>query len=267
MKRAEEKYIGYQPADYQTPYAKYFQPTATPSPSAAIAKALQAGSLPAGAIPALSQAATMLQAGYADVECGYTLEADGSARLAILTPMPRVTPLMWHWWFGWHGDQDNKYKLWHPPAHVSAVWADGVMGNVAYIDRVSHIHEYIGKTLEKAAIQFVAPATLGLPDASTKQVFICARIGFIDLPLDYGWLVHQVRKVSDGAEMRSRFWIGGEQIKFRADNPLSDFASGVVQRVRKVSQQQVSDLVNHCSEEMRHLAIFLPALYTEFQGA
>jgi hypothetical protein len=37
--------------------------------------------------------------------------------------------------------------------------------------------------------------------------------------------------------------------------------------VRKVSQQQASDLVNHCSEEMRHLAIFLPALYAEFQGA
>ena len=76
----------------------------------------------------------MLQAGYADVECGYTLEADGSARLAILTPMPQVTPLMWHWWFGWHGDQDNKYKLWHPPAHVSTVWADDVVGKVTYRD-------------------------------------------------------------------------------------------------------------------------------------
>lgn len=264
MKRAEENYIGYQAQDYQTPYANYFQPTAVITPSIAVEKALHTGSLAAGAIPALAQVATMLHPDYAAVECGYSLEADGSARLAILTPMPKVTPLMWHWWFGWHGDQDNKYKLWHPHAHVSAAWADGLVGKVEYIGRVSHIHEYIGKTLEKAAIQFVAPTTLGLPAATAEQVFICARVGFIDLPLDYGWLVHQVRAVADGAEMRSRFWIGGEQIKFKADHLLSDLASGVVQKLKKVSQQQARDLVTHCSEEMRHLATFLPTLYAEF---
>lgn len=265
MKRAE-KYVGYRAQDEQAPYARYFQRDAVPTPAAAIEQAVQRGALVAGKLPPLTEAAALTALGYAEIECGYTQEADGSARLAILTPMPKVTPLMWHWWFGWHGDQDSKYKLWHPLAHVSAVWADGVVGQVEYIGRTSHIQEYIGKTLEKAAIHFVAPTTLGLPEAAVEQVFVCARIGFIDLPLDYGWLVHQVRATADGAEMRSRFWIGGEQIKFRADNPLGDFASSVVQKVRKVAQQQAADLLIHCSEEMRHLATILPTIYAEFQN-
>ena len=134
-----------------------------------------------------------------------------------------------------------------------------------YIGRISHIQEYIGKTLEKAAIQFVEPATVGLPPASNEQVFICAQVGFSDFPLDYGWLIHQVRAVSDGAEMRSRFWIGGEQIAFKSNHVLSELASNLLQKVKRVSEQQATALLTHCSEEMRHLATFLPALYAEFQ--
>lgn len=262
----QEEYVGYQTADFQAPFAKYFEPAPSIAPSAQVTAAIQHGALPPGSIPALAQATSLLQPGYAEIECGYTMEADGSARLAILTPMPNVQPLMWHWWFGWHGDQDAKYKLWHPKAHVSAAWKDGLKDQVEYVGRSSHIQEYIGKTLEKAAIQFVSPATLGLPNASEEQVFICARIGFVDMPLDFGWLVHQVRQVTGGSEMRSRFWIGGEQIKFRADNLLGDLASGLVQKVRKVPQQQAIDLLTHCSEEMSHLASFLPTLYTEFHN-
>jgi len=260
----QEKYTGYHPQDYHFDYAKYFDSTAALKPSAATVKALQQGRLAAGTIPALDQVTTLLQNGYAEIECGYTLEADGAARLAILTSMPNVTPAMWHWWFGWHGDQDAKYKLWHPKAHVSAAWKDGLVEQVEYIGRISHIQEYIGETLEKAAIQFVAPTTLGLPEAADNQVFICARVGFVDFPLDYGWLVHQVRQVNGGAEMRSRFWIGGQEIKFKSNHLLGEVVSGLIQKVRKVDEQRAIDLVIHCSEEMSHLATFLPMIYAEF---
>lgn len=260
-----ETYIGYRPPDDQFNFAKYFAATTVPRPATAIVEAIQHGRHEAGALPPMTEVTALLQPGYAAVECGYTLEADGSARVAILTPMPGVQPLMWHWWFGWHGDQDAKYKLWHPQAHVSAVWKDGRTGTIEYIGRTSLIQEYIGKTLEKAAIQFVEPTSLGLPNASSEQVFICARVGFSDFPLDYGWLVHQVRATAEGAEMRSRFWIGGEQIAFKSNNVLSELASNLLQKVKKVSEQQATDLLTHCSEEMRHLATFLPALYAEFQ--
>lgn len=260
-----ESYIGYRPPDYQLPFASYFAATAVPQPSTAIVAAVQQGAHAPGSLPPLATVSALLNPGYVPIECGYTLEADGSARLAILTPMPGVQPLMWHWWFGWHGDQDAKYKLWHPQAHVSAVWKDGGTGTVEYIGRTSHIQEYIGKTLEKAAIQFIEPTALGLPDASNEQLFICARVGFSDFPLDYGWLVHQVRAVAGGAEMRSRFWIGGEQIAFKSNNLLGEMVSGLVQKVKRVNAQQAADLLTHCSEEMHHLATFLPALYAEFQ--
>ena len=260
-----ETYLGYRPPDEQFNFAKYFAASTVPRPATAIVDAIKQGRRPHGALPPLGEVTTLLQAGYSAVECGYTLEADGSARLAILTPMPGVQPLMWHWWFGWHGDQAAKYKLWHPQAHVSAVWKDGRTGITEYIGRTSYIQEYIGKTLEKAAIQFVEPATVGLPTASSEQVFICARVGFSNFPLDYGWLVHQVRAVADGAEMRSRFWIGGEQIAFKSHHVLGEMASGLLQTLKKVNEQQATALLTHCSEEMRHLATFLPALYAEFQ--
>lgn len=260
-----ESYIGYRPPDDQFNFAKYFAATTPLPPSTAVVEAIQHGRHTTGALPPLTEVTALLQPGYAALECGYTLEADGSARLAILTPMPGVHPLMWHWWFGWHGDQAAKYKLWHPQAHVSAVWKDGRTGTVEYIGRTSHIQEYIGKTLEQAAIQFVDPTTLGLPAASNEQVFICARVGFSDFPLDYGWLVHQVRAVADGAEMRSRFWIGGEQIAFKSNHVLGEMASGLLQKLKKVNEQQATALLTHCSEEMRHLATFLPSLYAEFQ--
>ncbi|MFN8491471.1 MAG: hypothetical protein U0350_27990 [Caldilineaceae bacterium] len=266
MNRNKANYPGYHPQDYQTNYAKYFVPEPALQPSTEVALALQKGSLAPDAIPPLDRVTTMLHPGYADVENGYTLEADGSARLAILTPMPNVTPLMWHWWFGWHGDQTTKYKLWHPKAHVSAAWKDGEVGKVAYIDRTSYIQEYIGKTLEKAAIQFIAPTTLQLSEASEREVFICARVGFVDFPLNYGWLVHQVRTTEKGAEMRSRFWIGGKHIHFKTANRLGEIASRLVQKFKKVAPQQAIDLVVHCSEEMTHLATFLPALYAEFSN-
>jgi hypothetical protein len=38
---------------------------------------------------------------------------------------PGVTPAMWSWWFGWHGCDTRRYKLWHSPAHLFAAWKDG----------------------------------------------------------------------------------------------------------------------------------------------
>jgi hypothetical protein len=46
------------------------------------------------------------------------------APLFVLTQMPKVTPAMWDWWFAWHGSEAQRYKLWHPRAHISSKWAD-----------------------------------------------------------------------------------------------------------------------------------------------
>ncbi len=255
-------YMGYSQADRQLPYARFYNENIAPVPPH-IAQALLSPLLP-GTLLSLEEVTQMSNDGYAAAENGYTLEPDGSARVAIHTLMPRVTPPMWDWWFGWHGCRADRYKLWHPIAHRSAQWKDG-KDDIAYIGRTSLIEEYIGKSLEKVSIRFVDPSELGLQN-SADAVYICARVGYSQFPLDYGWLLHQIRTTNDGAEMRSRFWLAGEQIQLRMPGSVPSYLSKVLPYLRRVQKQQATDLLAHCYEEMNHLAGFLPELYQEFHA-
>ncbi len=261
------KYTGYREEDLQAPYAKYFNENMSPIPAHAV-EGLNQSPFPVGKLPSVKEAKALADDGYAEIENGYVLEQDGSIRIAILTKMPRVTPRMWEWWFGWHGCRDNRYKLWHPKAHKAAQWQDG-KDDESYIGRTSVIQEYIGKSLEHASISFVSPLELGFSprqiENKDKNVFICARVGYTKFPINFGWLLHQIRATEDGSEMRSRFWFGGEYIKVRGDNALSSAASKFLQTVIPAQKQKAKDLLIHCAEEMNHLAGFLPEIYEEFR--
>lgn len=262
---AKQKKPGYQPEDFKRAYAKYYDETiAGIAPQ--VQYALDHTPFPAGALPPFSEAKYLEAEGYAPLEMGYTVEPDGAAHVAMLTHMPGVTPDMWHWWFGWHGCKDSRYKLWHPKSHVSAVWKDG-REDVSYIGRVSLIEEYIGDLFTEAAIQFKEPAAFGFSSEAvqdlSKAVYICARIGHPSLPLDYGYLVHQVRAVEGGSEMRSRFWMGGQYIHIRKEGVMADMVSSFLRKIRKLPPTFAHDLTIHCSQEMNHLAAFLPKLYAE----
>ncbi len=262
-----EKYVGYTQADYATPYAKFYDETFTPI-VATVKQGLSDSPFPSEKLYPLSKVTLLAEKGYAEVENGYTLTTDGAARVAVLTPMPDVSPKMWDWWFGWHGSMANRYKLWHPKAHLDAQWKDGNQTLDGYIGRTSLIEEYIGKKLEKAAIQFISPTQLGFKAADiadkNKVVYICARIGYIDFPLDFGYLVHQIRQTGNGAEMRSRFWLGGEHISLRINGLVPRILSKMMRKVKHIPKEQAIDLMQHCTEEMHHLAAFLPQIYAEF---
>ena len=257
-----KKYLGYSPADRQLLYAKYYRENVAAPPDFVL-KGLSNSPHPAGKLTALDDVAQLANPNYLPIETGYSLETDGSIRVAVLTNMPRVLPEMWDWWFGWHGCRADRYKLWHPKAHLDARWKDG-LDEESYLNRTSFIEEYIGGSLEKAAIQFVEPSTLGIPTHDNPSVYICARVGFSQIPLDIGYLVHQIRTVERGSEMRSRFWIGGKHIRLRGDNLFFNSISKAIQRFKKISAHQAESLLIHCSEEMNHLAGFLPELYQEF---
>jgi DAPG hydrolase PhiG domain len=178
--------------------------------------------------------------------------------------MPGVTPSMWTWWFGWHGSDARRYKLWHLRAHVSAQWSDGG-GDGSYVGRTSLVREYLGSAFARPAIQFVVPAKAGLDETRlTDAVAICARLGSSDVPVDVGWLVHHVRPTADGAEMRSRFWLGGRHIALRAGNRL---ANSVIRPVAACQLPDPRDLMVHRTQEMNRLAGFLPALYQRVGGS
>lgn len=253
-------YLGYRPADRATPFADFYRPEMSALPTHVV-HALEHGPQAAPVLPAFEDAAALLDEGRQPTENGFGHLRHGESAVAVLADMPGVAPHMWSWWFGWHGCDSRRYKLWHPRAHVSARWRDGG-DHEGYLGRTSLVREYVGSEFTRLAIRFVPPADVGL-DASRMNgaVAICARIGSPDLPVDVGWLIHHVRPTAAGSEMRSRFWLGGRHVQWRArpsaaDRVLRPFAARQLPDPR--------DLMVHCAQEMNHLAGFLPALHRRF---
>ena len=243
-------------------YSRFYNTNMTPLQEQAARAVLEGGQAPA-LFPSVDNAPSLLEPGYWPVETGFTRAPDTSIRVFCLTKMPHVTPQMWDWWFGWHGCEARRYKLWHPNAHVSAQWADG-LNDERYIGRTSLITEYLGATLVKGAISFVAPSVMGFDEKKISrqgEVVICARVGKQGMPLNAGWLLHQIRPAAGGAEMRSRMWFGGDNVGF-GNKP--GIMSVVARPVSRALLPNPAELLVHNAQEMAHLAGFLPELYAEF---
>ena len=223
--------------------------------------------LPWGTLPGVDTMSDLENEGDMPIEAGHSEAEDGSIAVALKTHLPNTTPKMWDWWFGWHSSNDARYKLWHPKAHISAKWEDGRNDN-CYIGRNSIIKEYIGKEVLDAAIQFKSPLEFGFSKNSVnhpeKAVYICAKLGHPKLPVDYGYLVHQVRSTANGTEMRSRFWVGGKYVAARHDDFLNKAAVTVLKKFKSLPDNFGHDLMLHCAEEMNHLASILPELYKKY---
>lgn len=269
-------YLGYRDDDANTPFGKFFNPEMAALPTHVV-RALEHGPQGGMALVSFPDAATVADEGYQQTENGYGLLDDGSYHVAVRTDMPGVTPAMWSWWFGWHGSDTRRYKLWHPRAHLSAAWKDEgkpgcqdgedyePRGAERYIGRWSLISEYIGSTMLNGAIQFLAPPELGCPPDEADAVAICARLGASDAPVDVGWFIHHVRSTPDGSEMRSRFWMGGPHIAVRgAPGVASRAVRPIAARVLGGPEANARNLLVHCAQEMNHLAGFLPELYAAF---
>ncbi len=268
---ARDLYLGYRNDDADTPFGKFFKPEMASLPEHVV-EALQHGPQGGMALLAFGDAAGVADEGYQQTENGYGVLEDGGYQVSVRTDMPGVTPAMWSWWFGWHGCDTRRYKLWHPRAHLSAAWKDGKdvkddgrRGSQRYIGRWSLISEYIGSTMLNGAIQFVAPAEMGCPPDGDDAVAICARLGSSDAPVDIGWFIHHIRSTQGGAEMRSRFWMGGLHIAVRnAPGVASRAVRPLASPVLGNPETSARNLLVHCAQEMNHLAGFLPELYDAF---
>lgn len=265
-----QRLLGYSPQELeQSPYARFYNPVLAPF-QPQVAEALLIGAQADELFPPASAAATLVEPGYWPIETGYACPPDGSIRVFCLTQMPGVTPQMWDWWFGWHGCEALRYKLWHPKAHISARWADG-RNDESYIGRTSLIVEYLGPRVLKGAISFVPPAAMGFDEArlaAQREVAICARVGVPGTALRGGWLLHQLRSVEGGSEMRSRMWMGGANFAI-GDHP-GPVRRGLARGMRSVAGGLLpapADLLVHNAQEMAHLAGFLPQLFDDFGDA
>lgn len=262
-----DEQLGYSAQELASgPFRDYFNPEIKPVQKQ-VADALQVGGQATELFPPVSEAYRMTNAGYWAIETGFSHGSDGSLNVFCLTDMPGVSPQMWDWWFGWHGCEARRYKLWHPKAHISAQWADG-RKDETYIGRTSLISEYLGSQKKKAAISFIEPSVMGLDETKlTRQgeVAICARIGLPGTPLKAGWLLHHLRPVDDGCEMRSRMWMGGKNVAFGSrPNPISPVLQVLLRPFSGALLPDANEMLIHNAQEMAHLAGFLPKLYAEF---
>lgn len=280
----EARYLGYRDADRTTPWAHYFKEDTLPV-QPHVLEALAAGPSPSEYGFTVDQAASVLsQPGYRKMETGYTELDDGKVMVSVLTHMPGVTGEMWDWWFGWHGCDTSRYKLWHPNAHYySALGEDRrsdrtLTDRQRYIDNVSYVDEYLGEKRSDLTVRFIDPSRLGFEPSKPGSTVIVARGGSTSLPVSIAWLVHQVRATEDGAEMRSRFIFNDFQLLDLPPESVSSAQGKALAALPELERagfqvppeahQQLRvigpDMLYHCASEMNHLASFLPQLYAEF---
>ena len=252
-----------------SPLAVHYRPVMAPL-SREACDALAHGALPPELLPTPEQVVHGSALSPLMVTHGYALEPGGGMRVALRTPMPDVSPAMVDWWFGWHSCSPERYKLWHPRAHVHAEWLrqppPGSEGRARYVGHTSIVDEYVGGELGRFAVQIMAPEALGFDAARLGEdvaTAVCARAGLTQLPIDAGYLVHEVLAVPGGSEMRSYFWLGGRYAAARGGGALGALAISVARRVLRPTERDARAMLTHCAEEMAHLATFLPTLYRE----
>ena len=168
-----KSYLGFKETDSQSEYAPFFQEDMAAIPQH-VSEQLDAP-LAWGTLADIDGMALLENEGDLPIENGYSVAEDGSIAVAVKTLMPGTTPQMWDWWFGWHGSENNRYKLWHPKAHLSAKWEDGRNDN-CYIGRTSLIEEYIGDNALDAHVCYanLVPDVRTLIDQSLGDLFGCA---------------------------------------------------------------------------------------------
>ncbi|MDG2047040.1 MAG: hypothetical protein P8J79_07465 [Halioglobus sp.] len=270
-------YLGMQPGDLDDkPYAKYWKPTMGPLQSH-VNEALLHGE-EAGALGfTLCEAKQLLLPGHLALENGFTTLPDGKIFVAVRTDMPRVTGAMFEWWMGWHYMEHQRYKLWHPRAHIANGTHQMQGDNPQLSDRekyltTHYITEYVGNRREDLTIAFSEPAILFAGKSRWADNGITAmfygRVGLQRAPITIGHLLHQIRATPGGSEMRSRFWLGKPQFNaLNPRNPINRILGSNAVSAHFAGAHLGRDMLVHCGMEMHHLAQFLPELYQDYHHA
>lgn len=269
-------YLGMREGDLDgKPYARFWNPDMAPL-QPQVHNAVVHGNFASGLGIELDEAGKLLQPGYLPLENGVTKLASGKYLVACLTKMPGVTGAMFEWWMGWHYMEPQRYKLWHPQAHLDNGTAEMAGDDPALSDREKYqtthfVHEYMGNDAAEVTITF-SPATEYFPDvenpySDTVTALVCGRIALRKPDLTIGHVIHQIRQVEGGAEMRSRFWLGRPAFTAYGERDIRNRVVGsrVVSNLATPSGF-ARDVLVHCGMEMNHLASFLPALYADYHS-
>jgi hypothetical protein len=217
-----------------------------------------------------------VEPGYLPLENGTTKLDSGETFVAVLTKMPGVTGAMFEWWMSWHYMEHQRYKLWHPRAHIANGTKemrgdDPELGDRAKYMTTHFVTEYVGNRKQDITISFSDPGEYFSSTSAFAEngitATVCGTVALQRAPITIGRLIHQIRQVEGGSEMRSRFWLAKPEVKgIKSGSLLGRLVSSDFVVKRLVDQDLGRDMVVHCGMEMNHLASFLPALYSDYHG-
>jgi len=160
--------------------------------------------------------------------------------LVVEHELPGVTPEMLDWWWD-HIDNTERYKLWHPKAHLSFEW-EVSPGKSGHAGATQLVREKIGGISNILRIRWEESSSVPIPTIYV-HVLAASILGHDDMPI--AWLVHEYKSESYGTRMRSTF-----------------------QLPAKTPRMYRSALRKHNKEEMQQFPEFLPELYArDLRGA
>ena len=256
--------------ELQHPLAKYWFDRA--EPASEVLMALNAGSLREDEVLSWDSRHKLTEAGYLPGENGWARFEDGSAYVAVRTFFPGATVEMIDWWFEWaQREEDIRYKIWYPGAHYAMSQAPTPTApdyekSKAYWGKSRFPVEDVGVGVARLRLDFVAPSEFGFDELPEGSTMLAVRVGLPNGLLKTTDMIHYVRPVEGGVEMRSRFWIarefeamaGGLGVAAAlADNSL-------VKRV-VMPENLPQELALHCANEYSQLASFLPEVYAQYK--
>ena len=203
----------------------------------------------------------LLDPGYLPIEVGFCNLPNGCAMLANLTPMPGVTPEMFDFWFAWHGVAPMRYKIWNHDDHyycqtmnMDKALDKSLSLRERYWDTTHDIEEDCNMGKQHIQINFRNPADIGFDPEKLKNfdgTVVCA--GNENSPTI---MVHCIRRVPGGCELRSRFFMGYNVVDGKPHKMLPD---GI-----NMPLAPVQALLKHNIKEFTNLAAILPEVYNEF---
>lgn len=194
-------------------------------------------------------------------EVGYTKNSDGSFLVSMVCPMPNVDEEMINWWFWWHPQASERYKVWFPGEHFAVGYSKKDREYFSqktlpkFKSNTQYPFEKIGKIIMPLAIKFVSPKEFGFSENLLEEnniaTVVCGHVGALKGLVMHTEMAHIFKKTDKGLVLISRFWIG-QTLK----NPI----------LRKLilNEKTARSMAEHCCVEYRRLAQLLPGLYETY---
>ena len=262
------------PEDQSKAYAKFYRNPAPPDPSHLAM--MDAPCDPSKAIYP-EQMNDLLNPGNLDIEIGWCNLPNGAGFVANRNVYRNVTAEMIDWWFAWHPLDGLRYRIWHPPQHAGIALSPEDRGKILNSSLpiaqrnwgvTHHVTEDCNCGLENIDITFLSPREFGFDMTRWREPYASTFMG------GFGWsspanpkghvikapslMCHIFRKIPDGLEHRTRFWMG---YRLSQGKPELVLPPGI-----SVPVIAVQGLARHNVQEFSNLGVLLPEIYAEFGG-